>query len=314
MPRSGSVFLLTRLTISGDDMTRQELFINCVKLLEDSGTDDPQFDMMCIFQDIMHDKAPLLKPKEEVPADIHERIMQLTERRCGGYPLQYLLGEWEFYGYPFKVGEGVLIPRPDTETLIEHVLDYCREKKLGAPVIADLCSGSGCIAVTLKKEIPEANVTAVEISDEALGYLRENAKLNGADINIIKGNVLSRECRESFDNIDIIVSNPPYLTGEDMRTLQKEVACEPALALFGCSDGLGFYRAVTELWKAALVPEGAIFYEYGMGQHTDVAEILRKNGFADIDLRKDTAGILRTARAVCRPDNSPRYKDSTVSR
>ena len=179
MPRSGSVFLLTRLTISGDDMTRQELFINCVKLLEDSGTDDPQFDMMCIFQDIMHDKAPLLKPKEEVPADIHERIMQLTERRCGGYPLQYLLGEWEFYGYPFKVGEGVLIPRPDTETLIEHVLDYCREKKLGAPVIADLCSGSGCIAVTLKKEIPEANVTAVEISDEALGYLRENAKLNG---------------------------------------------------------------------------------------------------------------------------------------
>ena len=81
MPRSGSVFLLTRLTISGDDMTRQELFINCVKLLEDSGTDDPQFDMMCIFQDIMHDKAPLLKPKEEVPADIHERIMQLTERR-----------------------------------------------------------------------------------------------------------------------------------------------------------------------------------------------------------------------------------------
>ncbi len=99
-----------------------------------------------------------------------------------------------------------------------------------------------------------------------------------------------------------------------MRTLQKEVACEPALALFGGSDGLGFYRAVTELWKAALVPEGAIFYEYGMGQHTDVAEILRKNGFADIDLRKDTAGILRTARAVCRPDNSPRYKDSTVSR
>lgn len=291
-------------------MTRQQLYEHCIKLLEESGADDAQFDVLCIFQDMLSDKIPLFRPNEEVPQEAHDKITDLVNRRCGGYPLQYLLGEWEFFGYPFKVGEGVLIPRPDTETLIEQVLDYCSEQNITAPKIIDLCSGSGCIAITLKKQLPDAQMTAVEISDDALKYLRENVKLNNADIKIVQGNVLSKECRELFSNIDIIVSNPPYLTDEDMRTLQKEVACEPALALFGGNDGLGFYRAITELWKSSLIFGGALFYEYGMGQHDDVSEIMKANGFAEVQLREDTAGILRTARAVYCPDNSPQYTDN----
>ena len=293
-------------------MTRTELYNACKEMLDRSGIDDSRFDVMCIFQDVFGDKNPLFRPQELVPEDSRERIMSLTERRSEGYPLQYLLGEWEFYGYPFKVGEGVLIPRPDTETLIEQILDYCRKNGIQSPKIADLCSGSGCIAITLKKELPNAQVTAVEISPQALEYLRENVRLNDTDISIVTGDVFSSELCRSLGSFDIIVSNPPYLTGEDMRELQKEVSCEPALALFGGNDGLGFYRAITQLWKKRLLRGGRIFYEFGMGQHGAVAEILRQNDFIEIELRRDTAGIIRTVSAIYSPDDSPKYRDSTV--
>ncbi len=278
-------------------VSRRALYDECTALLSSAGKESADFDALCIFQDILCDKNPLFLPLEPVPEDLAGRIRKLTAERAEGYPLQYLLGKWEFYGLDFYVGEGVLIPRPDTETLVDQVIDLCRENKLAAPVIIDLCSGSGCIAIALKKHIPSADVHAVEISEKALGYLRKNKELNSSGIHIHEGDVLSSNTAEALPKADIIVSNPPYLTAQDMSELEKEVTCEPALALFGGNDGLGFYRAITAVWRKHLRAGGFIAYEFGMGQHNDVRDILLSGGFNDVTFRKDGAGIIRTAAA-----------------
>lgn len=277
-------------------VSRYELFERCRSILEEKGIDSAGFDTLCIFQDVFGVRNPVIATdrSKEVPPEIEAEITEIVRRRSENYPLQYLLGEWEFYDYSFRVGEGVLIPRPDTETLVEHTLAICREAGMKALKIADLCSGSGCIAITLKKEMPESEVYAIEISDEAISYLKQNAELNNADIHIIQGDVLDKELQRSLGSFDIIVSNPPYLTGVEMRELQREVAFEPELALYGGNDGLDFYREITSLWKEALSPDGWLLYEFGMGQHEAVRRILEQNNFTDISLERDGGGIIRT--------------------
>ena len=292
-------------------VSRKELFDECMGILSSAGIDTARFDTLCIFQDMLSDQNPLFLPQEAVPEDIEKHIRQLTELRSQNRPLQYLLGQWEFFGYPIKVGEGVLIPRPDTETLVEQVLDICRENGLRAPKIADLCSGSGCIAIALKKQLPEAEVTAVEVSEKALCYLRENVRLNKADINIIAGDVLKKETQQQLSGLDIIVSNPPYLTADEMRSLQAEVTYEPAVALFGGDDGLGFYRAITELWRDSLKKGGYLAFEFGDGQHEAVSQILKKYSFGSIALRRDGGDIIRTAAAIKTGDTIIRYSDNS---
>ena len=278
-------------------MQRKVLYDICGEILKNSGNEDWEFDTLCIFQDILCDKHPLFRPAEEVSAEDEKTIRQLTERRSSGYPLQYLLGEWEFYGYPFRLSEDVLIPRPDTETLIENVLEICRRQGMRSPKIADLCSGSGCIAITLKKELPLAEVSAVELSDGALDMIKENASLNDAYIRIIKGDVLKKETADMFRDMDIIVSNPPYVTAKEMAELQQEVRYEPEMALYGGEDGLDFYRTMTALWKNSLADGGWLVYEYGDGQQNEVENILNHNDFYNITLSRDLAGIFRTASA-----------------
>jgi len=278
-------------------MQRKALYDICGEILKNSGNEDWEFDTLCIFQDILCDKHPFFRPTEEVSGSDEKTIRQLTERRSSGYPLQYLLGEWEFYGYPFRLSEDVLRPRPDTETLIENVLEICRRQGMRSPKIADLCSGSGCIAITLKKELPLAEVCAVELSDGALDIIKENASLNDADIRIIKGDVLKKETADMFRDMDIIVSNPPYVTAKEMAELQQEVRYEPEMALYGGEDGLDFYRTMTALWKNSLADGGRLLYEYGDGQQNDVEKILNDNDFENITLSRDLAGIFRTASA-----------------
>ena len=278
-------------------ITRRQLFDECVDLLSLAGKESAEFDVLCIFQDLLGDRNPLFSPLKSVPPEDAEKIRSLAAKRAKGQPLQYLLGQWEFYGLPFKVGEGVLIPRPDTETLIDHVLDLCREKAMSAPVIIDLCSGTGCIAITLEKQLPGSKVYAVEVSEAALGYLRQNKALNNSDITIVEGDVLSEETLSRLPQADIIVSNPPYLTAQDMAELEKEVTCEPELALFGGSDGLDFYRAISALWRRKIKNGGFIAYEFGMGQHDDVAAILGQNGYGSFSFRQDGGGIIRTIAA-----------------
>lgn len=249
--------------------------------MEKNGIDSAYFDTKCIFEDFPNDES---------------KILSLVKKRSEGYPLQYLLGQWEFYGYPFKVNENVLIPRADTELIIENVLEICRKNNLTSPKIADLCSGSGCIAITLKKQIPSAEVYAMEISKKAVEIIHSNAVLNNAEINILNDDVLNPET-ENLPIFDIIVSNPPYLTQQEMDTLQKEVTFEPSLALFGGADGLDFYRRMTSVWKNFLRKDGWLIYESGDGQHEDIKNILGKNNFYNITLSRDLNNIIRNVTA-----------------
>ncbi|MCM1505618.1 MAG: peptide chain release factor N(5)-glutamine methyltransferase [Ruminococcus flavefaciens] len=264
-------------------MVSREFFRECVSVLEENGIDSAYFDTKCIFEDF--------------PDKSRDEILSLVKRRSEGYPLQYLLGQWEFYGYTFKVNENVLIPRADTELIIENVLDICRKNNLQSPKIADLCSGSGCIGITLKKQIPSADVYSVEISEKAVEVIHENSVLNNVEINIINADVLDTETAVGLPEFDIIVCNPPYLTQKEMDELQKEVTFEPSLALFGGADGLDFYRAVTEIWKNSLCNDGWIIYESGDGQHEDIKNILGKNNFYNITFSRDLNHIIRNVSA-----------------
>ena len=215
----------------------------------------------------------------------------VAHRRAQHEPLQYLLNYWEFYGLPFQVGEGVLSPRQDTETLVDAVLSRI-SGRMGL-CAADLCTGSGCIALALKSQRNDLQITGIELSDDALRYAQENAARLGLDVRMQKGDVLDAQTAAQFHDLDLIVCNPPYLTAEDMQHLQPEVAHEPAAALFGGEDGLNYYRQITALWKDALRSGGMLCYEAGMGQAEDVAAIMRGHGFAEIGIIPDPAGIGR---------------------
>lgn len=280
-------------------VSRSELYLQLRNILAESQADSPEFGARCIMEQVFDKSFPMIMLDRNKPVSEAEEqdCLSMAKKRAEGYPLQYILGEWEFFGYRFKVGEGVLIPRPDTETLIERVIEICRRNNLKSPKIADLCSGSGCIAVTLKKEIPRAQVYAVELSDGALPYIRRNAELNDADIHIIQADVLDEKTAAELDDLDIIVSNPPYLTARDMNCLQTEVAFEPEMALFGGEDGLDFYRKITGIWGDSLNSGGYIAFEFGINQHEAVSEILQQYGFKNIQLSRDTSGIIRTVTA-----------------
>lgn len=228
---------------------------------------------------------------ETVSDEIISQFEQLIERRLSGEPLQYILGEWEFFGMPFKVGKGVLIPRQDTETLVELAIKLLKGRK--DIVFADLCSGSGCIAAAAGKNLDCKKIYCVERSAEALAYLKKNLAINKVDAEVIKGDVLEKQTAEKICGADIITCNPPYLTAQDMNVLQKEVTFEPKEALFGGSDGLDFYREITRLWKDRLKKGGILLYEIGIGQENDVMEIMLSNGFEDVKCQRDLCGVNR---------------------
>lgn len=281
-------------------VTVGELYTNLKSMLRLMNIEEYSFEAKLIFEKAFESELPriLMNRDSAVPENILKDIQDMAEKRRNGLPVQYIVGEWEFYGYPFKVGKGVLIPRQDTETLVDYVLEICRRNNIKSPKIIDLCSGTGCIAITLKKEIPDSEVYALELSENALEYLEYNKKLNNADIKIIKADVLEDNSRKNLPVFDIIVSNPPYLTKQDMQELQKEVQAEPESALYAGEDGLYFYKKITPLWKKSLKKGGIIVYEIGINQHDSVSDILKSDNFEKVEFIKDTAGIIRVVSAV----------------
>lgn len=268
---------------------------------------DREFDGMCILEDIgkITRERAAVHPEDTVPDNIAERVLAAARRRSVGYPLQYILGEWEFYGYRFKVGEGVLIPRPDTETIVDETLKRLREMSPGGNcTVIDLCSGSGCIAVTLAKELgANAKIFALELSGEAFPYLSDNVRLNSVpNVKLLRGDVMNGgmpdnfrdpENSEAFIPVDCIVSNPPYLTDREMEELQTEVSYEPQEALYGGSDGLKFYRVIACLWGEVLKKGGLMVFEIGAEQEKAVRDILIENCFDNIFTAPDATGGTR---------------------
>lgn len=214
------------------------------------------------------------------------RLECLLERRLAGEPLQYILGEWEFYGLPFFVGEGVLIPRPDTETLAEFAIDCAGKKECSC---IDLCSGSGCLAITVDKYCVSASVTAAELSDKAFEYLKKNITLNNSRVHAVQCDIT----KETFGKFDLIISNPPYIESAVIPTLQREVRFEPRMALDGGVDGLHFYRKIADMWVPRLNSGGTLAVEIGIGQQNAVKKIFSDAGLKNIGEKKDLGGIVR---------------------
>jgi release factor glutamine methyltransferase len=224
-----------------------------------------------------------------------QRFQGLLERRAAGEPIQYILGETEFYGLPFRVTREVLIPRPETELLVEKVVALT--KHFASPRIVDIGTGSGAIAVALARHLPNASITAVDLSGPGLVIARDNAKRNGVSesIRFLEGDLLAPAAQESFD---IVVSNPPYIPDSDRASLAVEVRdYEPGLALFAGDDGLALYRRLIPSAFFALVPGGFIALEIGFGQAMAVNDVLKAGGFEQVEFTPDLQGIPRVTSA-----------------
>ena len=226
----------------------------------------------------------LLKADETADGAAEEKYISHLTERISGRPLQYILGSWQFYGRDFLVGEGVLIPRPETEQLCETALDFIKD--ITSPVIIDLCAGSGCIGLTIAKERSDSSVLLVEKYNDALLWLRKNKEYLGADnAAILQADILKAD-ELILPRADLIVTNPPYISSAEIPGLQSEVHYEPSTALDGGEDGLIFYRAIREI--SSKLGGCPVIAECGENQSDELNRI-----FGRVNMIKDFAGIER---------------------
>lgn len=206
-------------------------------------------------------------------------------------PIQYLLGKTNFYGLDFEVNENVLIPRPETEELVEWILEDCGKIDTTSEFsILDIGTGSGCIPISLKKQLPQAKVSAIDVSEKALEVAKGNAKLNGVEVNFILQNIL--ETANLLESYDVIVSNPPYVRNLEKQEIKNNVLeYEPHLALFVADDdALIFYRKIGTLALKSLRPNGKLFFEINQYLGKETVDLLNDLGFQNVELRKDIYG------------------------
>ncbi|MCR4946202.1 MAG: peptide chain release factor N(5)-glutamine methyltransferase [Lachnospiraceae bacterium] len=228
---------------------------------------------------------------EPMPEDLEHDFFASVDKRTEHVPLQYITGEQGFMGLTFNVNTNVLIPRQDTETLVEAALKIIRPEYR----VLDMCTGSGCIIISIKYNVPEVVATGSDISKQALLVAKDNAKKYGMNIDFITGNL--------FDNIsgdfDVIVSNPPYIPTTDILTLMPEVRdFEPIGALDGGADGLEIYRQLIAGAKDHLREGGALLLEIGYNQAADVTSLMRENGFVAVEVIKDLSGHDRVVTGI----------------
>ena len=228
------------------------------------------------------------KYMEELDPLKEQFLKSVVAGRVKRIPLQYLLGEWSFFGYDFFVGKGVLCPRPDTETLVEVALQLIGN----APAkIADLCAGSGCVGISVAKERPITLITAVEKYDAAYDFLTRNIAKNGAEnVIAVKGDIETYETNEKFD---LILSNPPYISRDEMSTIDEETKNEPETALFGGEDGLDFYKIILNKWLPRLNEGGSLAVEVGAGMSESVKALFTAAGLKNVKTKEDINGIER---------------------
>lgn len=253
-------------------MTVSALLEKGKQILTEADVDNYSNEAVWIFENVFDCKRQFIffNADKEADKEKSDFFLKKIRMRASGVPVQYVIGEWDFFGETFSVGEGVLIPRPETELLVEFALEYLKDKK--NPVIFDLCSGSGCIGLSIAKNIPYAKVFLIEKSPEAFRYLEKNKDtLNCNNAYAISGDIFSGF--EGFDLPipDLILSNPPYIETAEIETLQSEVHKEPLMALDGGKDGLIFYRAICEKWLPFC--KGAVAVECGENQSKDIKDI-----------------------------------------
>ncbi len=289
----------------------REVYAEIKTLLEKAGIEGAAFEADILISEVCGASRFLLG---EVSPTQYETLIAFAQRRAKREPLQYILGCWSFLSLELQVGEGVLIPRPETEQVCDIAADFIRN--IPSPKLMDLCSGSGAIALGVHSLVPNATVLAVEWDEDAFVWLQKNmAAYNAQHV----GSALpSEHCPEHMrptavradalkywktlhmQQWDVITCNPPYVTQAEYEELQPELYHEPKQALVpqgGESDGLLFYKVIAEGYKQALKAGGAIVFEIGAGQGEDVAQIMHQNGYKDVTVHKDMAGLNRVVTA-----------------
>ena len=261
------------------------------KELTQTGSPDPRPDAEWMAVDVLDVSRGMLYGMKNTNLTEQQQIQldSWLARRAKGEPLQYIEGVAWFMGLEFGVDARVLIPRQDTETLVECALELL--EGMQNPAVLDMCTGSGAIGVSVKRLCPKAKVTLTDISSDALFVARTNAMKLGAQVEALQGDLYGAVPGRAFD---MILCNPPYLTGQDMQQLQKEVTYEPALALFGGEDGLECYRRIADGLKDHLNPDGYVLLEVGMGQDQDVLKLVTDAiDCAETQVVEDLNGIAR---------------------
>ena len=275
-------------------LENRELLQKSIEYLAKNNVQDSKLDAEYIFAHVLRVKRTILSMnlRKEITTKEKEEIKNLLYKRAKDKkPLQYLLGEWEFYGYPFKVDERVLIPRADTEILVEQCKFILNE--IEKPKVLDIGTGSGAIAITIAKEIPNSIVLGADISADALEVAVQNREINGVENNLkfIKSDVFSNIKDIDYD---MIISNPPYIPQEEYEELMPEVKMhEPQRALTDNGDGYYFYKKISEEAPKYLKVGGYLAFEVGYNQAQEVSELMRKSNFEILAIVKDYSGIER---------------------
>ena len=268
------------------------LLADGAKMLTQAGIDEAELDARYILEYItgLNSAQYFIHSEDIIEKNKAEEFFRLIERRSKRIPLSYVIGTRDFFGLTFKVDENVLIPEQETELLVEEVMKHSEGKS-----VLDMCTGSGCIAISIALFGKPSKVAASDISEKALEVARENAKsLKAGEISFIQGDMFENVT----DKFDIIVSNPPYIETGEIDELMPEVRDYiPRLALDGDIDGLKFYRIISKEAVKKLNKNGRIFYEIGYNQSRAVASILLENGFTDVKIMKDYSGLDRIVMA-----------------
>ncbi len=274
--------------------------------LKNKGIESPRINAELLLAKILNCKRLDLYLSFDRPLSESEtnQYREFIKRRSKYEPLQYIVGSVEFYGLDFKVNGSVLIPRPETEIIVEKIIEDNKDKS--NLKILDIGTGSGIIAISLAKHLSEPKVTAIDLSQEALTTAKENAVLNKVEdrINFYQADIFKDEIFES--GLDIIVSNPPYISNDEFPSLQPELKIfEPKVALTDNSDGLSFYRAITKIGKDRLREGGKIYFEVAQNQSEKVRAILEEADFKKIKFQKDYLNIERVVSGELEPEAHP---------
>lgn len=272
-------------------MTIKEAITKGMIMLKSNNIESPKLKSRLLLQYVLDEPRQyiIVYDKKEITKKQQWEYFINIEKLTKGIPLQHITHRQEFMKMDFFVDENTLIPRPDTEILVEEVIKIAKQKY--NPKILDLCTGSGAIAISLKKYVPNSEIIGVDISEKAIEVANKNANKLNADVKFIKSDLFERLKKEKFD---IIVSNPPYIKKEEIKKLSKEVQKEPELALDGGIDGLDFYRKITSQAIEYLKTESFLCFEIGYNQKNDVIKIIEKQqNYKNIYCKKDLYGYDR---------------------
>ncbi|MFR5876744.1 MAG: peptide chain release factor N(5)-glutamine methyltransferase [Eubacterium sp.] len=259
-------------------MTLKQAYSYSVQFLERNKVDEADFKALCLVCHLAGIR------NSEYNAHINDdiimsRLAKKLWRLKSGEPLQYVIGRWDFYESEFYIGKGVLIPRPETEELVEQAIKYAGD--YNNPVVYDLCAGSGCIGISIAKSVPGSKVYCIEKSSDAFVYLKKNAE-NVGNVTIINDDINNDI---DLPIADIIISNPPYIRSSDIDALQSEVQFEPRMALDGGDDGFAFYRVINSKWSDKIKNNGTLLLEIGNDQGAEIKKVL--SNFNHVTVKKD---------------------------